>query len=59
MKYEEYFKKIQDQVETTKTVATDAKEFLVKCTESNCTRKQNISYMITKKEIKELLLNYF
>jgi hypothetical protein len=26
---EEYFKKIQDYVDTTKTVATDVKEFLI------------------------------
>lgn len=59
MKDEKYFKKIQDYVDTTKTVVTDTKEFLIKCTESTCTRKQNIPYMITKKEIKDLLLNYF
>lgn len=56
---EEYFKKIQDYVDTTKTVVTDTKEFLVKCTESMCTKKHNIPCMITKKDIKDLLLNYF
>ena len=59
MKDEEYFKKIQDYVETTKKVVADTKELLVKCTESTCTRKQNIPCTITKKDIKDLLLNYF
>jgi hypothetical protein len=58
MDNEENLKKWQEDIKSTKKVMTETKEILVQYTESVCTNISK-SFEVSKKEIKDLLLNYF
>uniref|UniRef100_A0A6C0HVG7 Uncharacterized protein n=1 Tax=viral metagenome TaxID=1070528 RepID=A0A6C0HVG7_9ZZZZ len=58
MNDEEILKKCQEDIKTTKKVVTETKELLVQYTESVRTNMSK-SFEVSKKEIKDLLLNYF